>query len=647
MTRPHIALTGALFALLALPAASADAVWSEKEQVKSFTSERALKVAVEDTGTIDLGIATGGGGLGPGPGSGSFYVSRTLAASGWSGTGVTITKITAAPPTGVWALSSSGAALVTWSQGSPAKTFAAFKPAGGAWGATTLLDSTASTTFDAPIPVIDEKGDAAVVWARKSEGATHVLNAPNQVVVSVPGPGGAWPLEPTKLADITTPEPQIPSSPPGSGYKYSGCPTDLRAAILSDGTPVAAWSDDYGSWKQTGALDPEFEIALCGVRASSGSGTVDITPRPAVGRLAAPAGGMPSWRLLELASSPTDSKSAIELRGLESSIVTGGSCTETNACVNQQRETQMRLGTGSAFGSANSLGMSVGAFFALRNGRIAVAADGSTMVLSAGVGATFPNLTALPLDPTTIAAAAALNDAGAAHLAVVPDQISAFGLYMFDAPAAGAFGSPQQLDTSGGVRLTPSIATDCTGKAVVAWARTSPAGQLYTSMLDGLPSACESGPGPGPGPGPGGGSSTPPTTGTGTGTTIVSTPPPSPATLAALASPKLDPNGSKVRFEIVCAPVTVNACGGKVVITQSNGGKARVAAKKATVLGSVSFSGLAPGASRRLKVPLVKSAKQALQAGKTIKAVITATVHDGNGLSRVTSKAATLRLPAR
>jgi hypothetical protein len=633
--------------LLALPAAGADAAWSEKEQVKSFTTERALKVAVENTGTIDLGISTGGGGLGPGPSSGSFHVSRTLAASGWSGTGVTITKITGAPPTGVWALSNSGAALVTWSQGSPAKTFAAFKPAGGAWGAATLLDSTASTTFDAPIPLIDEKGDAAVVWARKSEGATHVLNAPNQVVVSVPGPGGAWPLAPTKLADITTPEPQIPSSPPGSGYKYAGCPTDLRAAILPDGTPVAAWSDDYGSWKQTGGANPEFEIALCGVRATSGGGTVDVTPRPAVGRLAAPGAGMPSWRLLELASSPTDSKSAIALRGLESSVVIGGSCTETNACANQQRETQIPFGTGAAFGSANPLGIGVAPFFALRNGRIAVAVDGSTMALSAGVGATFPSLTAMPLDLPTIAAAAALNEAGVAHVAVVPDQISALGLYMFDAPAAGAFASPQQLDTSSGVRLTPSIATDCTGKAVVAWARTSPAGQLFTSMLDGPPSACESepGPGPGPGPSPGGGGSNPPATGT--GTTIVSTPPPSPATLAALASPKLDPNGSKVRFEIVCAPVTVNACDGKVVIRKSADGKARISAKQGVVLGTAAFLGLKPGKSRKLEVPLVKSAKQALKAGKSLKVVITATVHDGSGLVRETTKTTTLRLPAR
>jgi hypothetical protein len=83
------------------------------------------------------------------------------------------------------------------------------------------------------------------------------------------------------------------------------------------------------------------------------------------------------------------------------------------------------------------------------------------------------------------------------------------------------------------------------------------------------------------------------------------------------------------------------------VITKINGGsKARIA-KKATVLGSLKFAGLKPGKSKTLNVPLVKSAKWALASGKSIKALITATVEDGAGNTRVTTKRATLKRPGK
>jgi hypothetical protein len=178
----------------------------------------------------------------------------------------------------------------------------------------------------------------------------------------------------------------------------------------------------------------------------------------------------------------------------------------------------------------------------------------------------------------------------------------------------------------------------------MAWSLSS--NQIYASSFDTAPSVCGSGPQPEPevppaGGGGGGGGPAP------TGPTVVQTPPPVPSSLATIGKPLVDPNG-KVGFQIACSPVTANTCGGKVVITQTGGGgKARIAAKKAPVIGSLNFSGLQPGKSRTLKVPLVGSAKQALKAGKSLKVVITATVHDGNGQTRVSTKAATLRLPAR
>ncbi len=622
--------------------ASAIAAWSVKQQVIGLTSERAPVVAVEKTGTVDLGISTGGGGLGPGPSSGAFYVSRTTAATGWSGTGVTITKITGAPPSANWAVSPSGAALVTWAEGSPAQTLAAFKAPGGSWGAATLLDSSGARTFNEPIPLINDAGQAAVVWGRKAAGESYALNMPNQVVFSVPTALG-WPAAPTKLADVSVPTPQV--SDGEGGFKFSGCPLDLKAAIQPGGTPVAAWADAYGSWREKSGAETTLENALCGVRVSVGAAPTSVTARTNATWLQEPTPGLASWALLGISASPTDGSVALVLRGLEDSLTFGGSCT-VNACKNAKGETRVALGTGASVSGPGSLvGTSSNAVVALRNGRTAVVTYSAADGLRAGVSSTFPTFPTLaPLSPSVSFASAAivLNEAGATHVGI--PGVSPAGLHLFDAPAAGSFAAGSELDNSSGVQRAPSIAIDCKGDAVAVWARTSPAGQIYTSNFDSAPSACSGEPEPEPEPTPGGG-------GGGGGakptTTIVSTPPPTPATLATLANLKVDQNGSKVSFQIVCSPLTNNACGGTIVITKSNnGGKARAAAKApATKLGSVSFSGLAPGKKRTLKVPLVKSAKQALAAGKSIKALITATVKDGAGNIRVTTKRATLKLP--
>jgi hypothetical protein len=629
VTRPWIATLGALAALVFAPATAA-AAWSGPQQVKGFLSERRPVIGVDETGTIALG-------LGVNPAS---YVERPPGLAEWNSAGVRITQITGAPPSTVFALSSSGAAVAAWAIGpsQDLRPWGAYKPAGGKWGPATQLDTARS--FDAPIPLVDEAGHPAVVWARKSASATHLLNQPNQVVYSVPSPS-SWPASPTKIADITTPLPNDQN--PEEGFDYNRCGEELHAAILPNGTPVASWNDDYGSWKQTGGVNDGSERGLCSVRAAAAGGAViDVTPRSGIGWYAAPAANLPSWSQSSLVASGTNSKTAIVLRGREDSVLLSG-CSEGDACSDNQRETRVALGTGSSLGVGGSslVGINEVVAVALRNDRTLVVSDGSATVLRAGVGAGFPTLTALPEDFQLISAGLALSDAGAAHIGTIPNNTSVFGLRLFDAPAAAAFGAAQTVDPSTGASRTPSLALDCKGLPVMAWSLSSQ--QLYTSRFDAAPSVCGLGPQPEPevpSTGGGGGGGTPPA-GTPSGPTVTTTGPPVPSSLATLTNPKVD-SGGKVNFEIVCSPVTVNSCGGKVVIRKSGGGKARISAKKGEVLGSVSFSGVKPGKSLKLKVPLVKSAKQALKAGKSLKVTIAAMVHDGNGVVRETVKPATL-----
>jgi hypothetical protein len=629
VTRPRLALLGALGALLLVPA-TAGAAWSGQQQVIGFLSEQRPAIGVDEAGTVAVG-------LGVNPAS---YVERPAGLAAWNSAGVKITQITGAPPTTAFALSSSGAAVAAWAIG-PAqdlRPWAAYKPPGGKWGAATQLDTARS--FEAPIPVIDEAGHAAVVWARKSTGATHQLNQPNQVVYSVPSP--AWPGSPTKIADITTPVPH--DQTPEDGIDFNHCGEGLHAAMLPGGTPLASWNDDYGSWKQTGGVNDGHERALCSVRAAAaGGGVVDVTPRLSVGWYAAPATNLPSWTQTSLVASGTNAKSATVLRGREDALLLSG-CSEGDACENGQRETKVALGAGSSLSLAGSnlLGINEVTAVALRNERALVVSDGAATVLRAGVGAGFPTLTALPEDFQLISAGLALNDAGAAHIGAIPNNTSVFGLRLFDAPPAAAFGAAQTVDSSSGASRTPSLALDCKGLPVMAWSR-SGSNQIFTSNFDTAPSVCGSGPQPEPETPPSNGGGGSPAGGAPSGPTVTSTPPPVPSSLATLTNPTVDSSG-KVKFEIVCSPVTVDACGGKTVIRKSTDGKARVSArKKGEVIGSATFAGLKPGKRLKLKVALVKSAKQALKAGKSLKVTITASVHDGNGVVRDTVKPATLR----
>jgi hypothetical protein len=641
VTRPHIALAAAALAVLLLVPATATAAWSTQQQVKGFLSEGRPAISVDEAGTLAVGIST------VIPVAGASYVERPTGLAEWNSAGVKITQITGAPPSATFALSPSGAAVVVWATGSSLnlQPWAAYKPPGKAWGAAVQLDTARS--FEGPIPLIDEAGHAAVVWAHKSTGSTYVLNMPNEVLYAAPNANAVWPASPTKLADITVPTPH--DEDPEGGFSFNGCSENLHAAILPGGTPVASWNDPYGSWKQIGGANDDFERALCGVRVSSGGAPVAVTPRPAVGWYADAAASMPNWTQDSLVASGTNTRTGAVVRGLEDSLQIGG-CAEGNACAKNERETKVLLGTGTSLSVAggNLVGINAVAALALRDERSLVVTDSTATVLRAGVGTGFPTLNALPEDFQMFSAGLALNDAGAAHVAAVPNNTTVFGFRLFNAPAAGSFGLPQVVDGPGASR-TPALALDCKGLPVMAWSRSS-SNQIFTSNFDTAPSVCGAGPQPEPEvpSGGGGGSGGGPSPGTApTGPTVVQSPPPVPSSLATIGKPDVDSSGSKVSFQITCSPLTGDACNGKTVITKSNGGKARIAAKKAAVLGSVSFAGLKPGKSRILKVPLVASAKQALKAGKSLKVVITATVRSGSGPAKVSTKAATLRLPAR
>ena len=453
--------------------------------MKGFIGVSAITAGVDETGTAALGIS----------GSGfATYVERPPGLAEWNSAGVVKTNITGAPSSTRWALSPSGAALVVW--GEKATPMVAYKPAGGSFGAAVALDSVNS--FDLPIPLLDEAGHAAVVWTRKA--GTPTLNMPDQIVASSPT-GTSWPAAPTKLADITTPEPEIGN--PDDGYDFSGCPVELHAAILPGGTPVASWNDAYGSWKQTGAGGSEFEIALCGVRVA----------RRRLGRRRDPA---TRYRLVRhpgrqhaelgpasLVASGTDSKTAIVLRGREDSVQIGGCAGEVDACVNQERESRVALGTGTglAVAGSNLLGVNENTEVALRNGRTLVLSDGQSTVARAGVGVGFPTLTPLPTDFALVSAGLSLNDAGAAHIGAISDNITTVGLRLFDAPAGGPFAGPQVVDGSSGANRTPSLALDCKGLPVMAWSLGS--GTAYSSNFDTAPSICGSGPRTGTGSGSG------------------------------------------------------------------------------------------------------------------------------------------------
>ena len=337
---------------------------------------------------------------------------------------MTITKITGAPSSATFALSGSGAAVAAWTIGSFANEvpWAAYKPPGKPWGAATQLDTAVS--FGGVIPVIDEAGHAAVVWARRPAGSVAVIKSmPEEIVYAAPT-ASAWSAA-AKIADITVPVPN--DQDPEDGIDYSRCGEQLHAAILPDGTPVVSWTDDYASYKQSGGVNDGYEIGLCSVRvAAAGGAAVNVTPRPALGWYVSPTASMPSWTQGSLVSSPTDTDTAIVIRGLEDSLQFTG-CSEVDACANQERQTRVALGSTSSLGMGTVLGINEIVAVSLRNDRTLLVADSASSSLRAGVGGGVPTLSPLPEDFQLVSAGLALSDAGAAHIGAVPNNIAVSG----------------------------------------------------------------------------------------------------------------------------------------------------------------------------------------------------------------------------
>ena len=217
---------------LLLPASSALGAWTPESatQVKGFSGASNVAAGIDDNGTQQLGVfATGGP-----SGQGLYNLTRAPGATEWTA------KLVFGPiNNGHFAFARNGAAVASW-QGSGQTLWAAYKPAGKTWGSPAQIDNPAKLGIG-PIPVISAKGAAAVVWSRKSEVS---LREPDQIMYSATS-SGTWNGSPSLLAPIA-------AATPVNTEHFLSClaGSDLVAAMLPNGEPIAAWNDVYGSYKQ-------------------------------------------------------------------------------------------------------------------------------------------------------------------------------------------------------------------------------------------------------------------------------------------------------------------------------------------------------------------------------------------------------------
>ena len=279
--RISIALTIAFAAAMA-SVPSALGAWSGATQVIGFGEVKNVVAGIDDDGTQQLGFFAAGS-LET---QGLYNLTRAPGVTAW-----TQKKVFGPINNGRFAFARDGTAVATW-QGSGETVFAAYKPAGKAWGSSTQIDNPAKLG-DGPIPVISAKGAAAVVWSRKSDVG---LREPDQIMYSATSTG-SWNASPSLLAPIAVPQPvnteHFLSCLPGS---------DLVAAMLPSGQPIAAWNDVYGSFKQSVATPPgETELGVCGVKtATPGASPTAVSPRPAIGWNGTPPAELPFWRPLSI-----------------------------------------------------------------------------------------------------------------------------------------------------------------------------------------------------------------------------------------------------------------------------------------------------------------------------------------------------------
>lgn len=497
VSRLPIAVAAALAALLLL-ATPAFGAWSGASQVVGFSSAGNVTAAIDDDGTQQLGFLAA---IAP-ESAGLYNLTRAPGASAW-----TSKKVFGPINNGRFAFARNGAAVLSW-QGSGQSIWAAYRPAGKGWGTPAELDNPAKLGIG-PVPVISAKGAAAVVWSRKSDAG---LREPDQVMYSATSTG-TWNVSPSLLASIALAQPvnteHFLSCLPGS---------NLVAAMLPSGQPIAAWNDVYGSFKQKVTTPPgENELGACGVRAATPGGSpTAVTPRPAIGWNLTPPSEVPFWRPVSIAVDSDSGGTALVLRGKASALTTSCGTQEVDYCYDSATsfETHALLGTEAAIALPGTVTANL-ALVGLRNGFVA-AATGSPAALTGGVGTGFPSLTALSPDVPLTSSAIAVGPKGEAQLVAH----AAGALKTFSATVGSPFTAANEIPTS---EATPSLAIGCNGDALVAWNRGSN-GVFAAVNLTGA-AQCGGGGGEEPGPGPGPSPTPTPTPGGGQAVAPIVAPP--------------------------------------------------------------------------------------------------------------------------
>ncbi len=640
-----MAMLGAMATLAGLCGSDpAKAAWSGAEQVKSYLSQRNVNASLLDDGTSQLGFTAT---TAPG-GAGMYVLSRAPKATAW-----TPTFLGTGPPDASFAFGRDGSAAVVFEgaqEGGKDTVWGIYRKASGSWGAVTKL-AVVQRIDAGPVAAIDDEGDAAAIWIDRS---TSGLIAPDRVMQSSTS-SGSWPASPQQLAPIAAPDPQIPDG--GGGFVFANCgPGVLGAAVLPDGTPIAAWDSPYGSFKSHGTepTPSDQEWAVCGVQmAKAGGPVVNVTPRPAIGWNQTPASAIPDWELTRMNVDPVTGEVALTAVGLDDALKTtcaGG----VDYC--RRTDTQLRISLGGSGGVPHPgtlLGSNINGIATLRNGFVAVASQNGSNPLAAGVGASIPSLTPLTPDkPLFVSSAIALGPAGEAQLLTATSLPT--GLWGYSAGAGQQFGSGVQIATNQVQTVSASI--DCRGNALAGMATGSTAG--YQVFVATNPSGASSGIGctdpggeePGPeepepkGPGPSDpAASGPPNV----GAQDPPHPEPVPNTLGNLGLLTVLPDGKTVKLTVSCSVAAVTGCSGTVGIAPLDGARISSRPKKSLSYGSTRFAGIAPGAKKTITVKLNAKGKAALRKAGSLRVLITVAISDARKVTRTQSLTKKLKLPPK
>jgi hypothetical protein len=474
-----IALALAISAPMSI-ASSALGAWGGASQVTGFGEVKNVVANIDDDGTQQLGFLA--------PSVGLFNLTRAAGSSG--STAWAKNNISGPINNGRFAFARNGAAVVSW-QGSGQTLWAAYKPAGKTWGSPAQIDNPAKLGIG-PIPVISAKGAAAVVWSSKSEVG---LPEPDQVMYSATS-SGTWNGSPSQLAKIEAAKPvnteHFLSCLAGSG---------LVAAMLPNGSPIAAWNDVYGSYQQKVTTPPgENELGVCGVRtATPGASPTAVSPRPAIGWNVTPSGELPFWYPVSLTVDSDSGRTALVVSGKANAVTTSCGAQQVDYCFDSSGGFETRALLGSETTAAGTVTANL-ARIALRNGFVA-AATGSPGALAGGVGTGFPTLSPLSPNAGLLNSSIAVGAKGEAELVIH----NGTKLIAYSAAAGGQFKAAVDITTSGS-EGKPSVAIGCNGDALVAW--NQGANNLWAAVNLTGAAQCgggggeELGPGPGPSPTP-------------------------------------------------------------------------------------------------------------------------------------------------